>query len=153
MLDFMYTADYSYETKELRPIVLGEFAETTAINETTQELFLHLRMNCIAEYYNVQQLREEANMAINMILEDRWDDVHFWYPAFVEQAHANGADRDLQSIIMTVTVRNMFFLVNNFDGFAHLDIPTSFFTTLIRNFVISLNDKTEKHRDACQIDE
>lgn len=131
MLDFMYTARYSDDTKGLRPIVFGEFAEVTAVSETVQKLFLHLRMNCIGEYYDVQNLREVANREINAIFENNWADVRLWFSAFVEHVYTCGGDRVLQSITIATAEAHMEDLRGDLPQFASLDIPKDFFSSVL----------------------
>lgn len=131
MIDFMYTGAYSSDTQNLRPIVLGELAELTAMNETSQKLFLHLRMNCIAEYYDVQSLRSVANREVKAILECSWSDIQLWFSVFVEQVYTCGVDKDLQAITVAVAVAHVSDLKKDLPQFVNLDIPKEFFSDVL----------------------
>jgi hypothetical protein len=72
---------------------LSELAE----DETVEDLLSHLRVNAIADYYNIQNLAQLANSKIRVILEEGQNANMF--PRVVQEVSSSNRDPDIRSII------------------------------------------------------
>jgi hypothetical protein len=104
------------------PIELAE-------NETTKDLLAHLRVNAIADYYNVQSLTEYANSKIRAILEEGKDAKVF--PQVIQELSASNRDPDIYSIIASAAVAHIEELCE-LKAFQELKLEHNLFTEIFR---------------------
>lgn len=73
-----------------------------AEDETVEDLLAHLRVNAIADYYDIQNLTQYANSKIRAILEEGQDAKVF--PQVIQELSASNRDPDIHSIIASAAV-------------------------------------------------
>lgn len=132
MIDFMYSGF-------LTPIIdlsiyqalLLDFGDSNPLKDNTKRLFIYLELNSIADFYDVANLRENANQKIEKLLQDNWREIQPLFGAFVERVYGKTSDKDLQSLIITYSVSHIQDLKTEFASFAELDIPKEFFAIVL----------------------
>ncbi|KAH7235301.1 hypothetical protein BKA59DRAFT_495910 [Fusarium tricinctum] len=78
-------------------ITVNEFHIELAEDETVEDLLSHLRVNAIADYYNIQNLTQLANSQIRVILEKGQNANVF--PRVIQEVLTSDRDPDVCSII------------------------------------------------------
>lgn len=137
LLDFIYTGKYNpedTETNGCRPSsqAASVRGKDPRINAVGKSLFLHLEMISIAEFYDVDQLRETATHSIRHILVDFWDTISPWYPAFIEAAFEKTNDVGLHTLVVDITSSHLDDLHGSvFGSGANLDVPAWFFSAVL----------------------
>ncbi|KAF9770561.1 hypothetical protein IL306_011869 [Fusarium sp. DS 682] len=117
MITFVYTGDYDLETQveqdrdeqtqaEASRLEEGEVSETShapAQDKTAANLLSHLRVNAIADYYNIPSLAKLAISKIQTILEE---DINFEIiPQVIQEMRTSNRDTDLRTIIASATAK------------------------------------------------
>jgi len=111
----MYKRDYDNS---------GGDNEDTIIWPTTADITLyHICVNAIADYYNIPQLKELANIKIQHILETSWSVDRF--PNVIKDVFSLIGDLALHNIITLIAAKHIKELVKLKD-FAKLDIISNF---------------------------
>lgn len=148
MLEFMYTGKYDVDSVGTPYSFPSPYAalfgahtapkhkknpvRTRGMNATVGALFLHLEMNAIGEFYDVDQLRETAVYRIRLILAESWEAVFNWYPAFLEEAFGKTNDAGLHCLLVEVTGARLDELRGSlFGGGAFLEVPASFYSAVL----------------------
>ncbi|KAF5723135.1 speckle-type POZ [Fusarium mundagurra] len=121
MVSFLYSADYRLapkpenkpaqdESREEGEIVSGEDSMTEAsrasqriADETVYKIVSHLRVNAIADYYNIEKLAKLSTSKIESILKKEVD-FHIIPQVIAEMSTAN-RDSELRSVIASATAR------------------------------------------------
>ncbi|KAF4968443.1 hypothetical protein FSARC_4137 [Fusarium sarcochroum] len=118
MISFLYTGEYQIVFKSEQKSTSDDGQnreEADAVShsspapseptedETVEILLSHLRVNAIADYYNIQNLSQLANSKIQAILEETQDaDV---FPKVLQEVSTSNRDADLHSIIASATAK------------------------------------------------
>lgn len=145
MLDFMYYTRYEpahnvdlnyalFRSILAKNRAKDDLGANSEMNPTVMLLFIHLEMNSIADYYNVHQLRQAANYEIRKILDDSWEEIVDWYPAFLEATFKKTADVNLHTFLVDISLSHY----EELDGVVYgsgvsLDVPASFYSAILGN--------------------
>ncbi|KAJ3454150.1 hypothetical protein MRS44_018044 [Fusarium solani] len=146
MVNFMYTGEYEvgymletscsatdHETEVSRPRVdVTEWHpphQQTERTEVTEALLCHVRVNAIADYYNIPKLAQLANSKIQSILRDCWSAESFSH--VVKEVSASTGDVALHDIITSTAAYHIEELVES-QSFADLEVMSEFSIKLLR---------------------
>jgi len=168
MVVFMYGEDYDDNTKEggLESVFEPENAEVgifnlfnqdgedsllptstpfnplppTTLPMTTEILLRHIKVNAIADYYDIPQLKQLADTKIQNILETNWSANNF--PDVVEEAFRSTSDTALHKIITSTAAAHIEELVEHED-FATLTVMSDFALGILRNLIAAYKVKEE----------
>lgn len=113
MLQFMYTQAYSTGTEGEQPDAqCDRKAETKEAQPPTMVELLssHIRINAIADYYDIAKLREASNTQIQRILDTSWSPHGFHI--VIEKAMRTTRDKDLHHVLSVVAAAHVEELVN-----------------------------------------
>jgi hypothetical protein len=119
----------------------GNPPKQTEVQVTPAQILLrHVRVNAIADYYDVQQLRTLANPKIQHILNNTWTAKGF--PSVVKEVFSSNADSELKEI-MTLTAAEHIEELLKMEDFAALELMSDFTTPLIRTTVATLKSQID----------
>ncbi|KAH7231672.1 uncharacterized protein BKA55DRAFT_653663 [Fusarium redolens] len=121
MVNFMYTEEY----------------EVGYRTEVTEALLCHVRVNAIADYYNVSKLTQLANSKIQSILRDSWLAESFSH--VVKEASVSTGDVALHDIITSTAAYHIEELVE-FQSFADLEVMSEFAIKVLRSCARRIRD-------------
>ncbi|KAK7576795.1 hypothetical protein V3481_015357 [Fusarium oxysporum f. sp. vasinfectum] len=128
MVNFMYTEEYEVGyVHEASGSATGHETERT---EVTEALLCHVRVNAIADYYNVSKLTQLANSKIQSILRDSWLAESFSHA--VKEASVSTGDVALHDIITSTAAYHIEELVE-FQSFADLEVMSEFSIKVLRS--------------------
>ncbi|KAJ4245974.1 hypothetical protein NW762_013718 [Fusarium torreyae] len=118
MISFLYTGNYQLASKDKQESVSDDEQDydeadtvshsSTALPETTEDenvesLLSHIRVNAIADYYNIQDLSQLANSKIQIVLDEGQSaDV---FPRILQEVSTSNRDANLRSIIASATAK------------------------------------------------
>ncbi|KAF9768829.1 hypothetical protein IL306_013816 [Fusarium sp. DS 682] len=116
MISFLYTGEYQISPNHDPPQLSSVFTKIEASGSslalpqtegagTVETLLSHLRVNAIADYYDIQSLARLVNSKILSILEKSQDAEMF--PRFIQEASTSTRDAALHSIIASTTANRM----------------------------------------------
>ena len=97
---------------------------------TAEILVGHVRVNAIADYYDIPQLKELANTKIQHIIETNWSPHGF--SEVVKEVFNSITDRELREIVSLAATAHIEELLE-FEDFAELDVMSDFAIGIIRN--------------------
>lgn len=110
---------------------------TAVIKETIETLLRHVRVNSIADYYDISSLKQAANAKIQSILNEIWFAQGF--PEIISEAFNTTSDEALHEIITATTAKRINELI---------ELPDFATLELMNDFTIALLDKIiSSHRD------
>ncbi|SPJ85268.1 uncharacterized protein FTOL_11049 [Fusarium torulosum] len=119
MISFLYTGEYKVGTKSEDSLLPGDeqchdeadnFSQPCSgsesmKNETTENILSHLRVNAIADYYNVNNLARLANSKIKTILkQDQEADL---FPRVIQEMSKSNRDAELCAMVASATAERM----------------------------------------------
>src|SRR5947207_4863159 len=90
----------------------------------------HVRVNAVADYYDISQLKELANTEIKHIIETNWSPHGF--SEVVKEVFNSTTDRELREIMSLATTAHIEELLQ-FEDFAELDVMSDFAIGIIWN--------------------
>jgi hypothetical protein len=128
MVEFLYTKAYDNPTEEQGSEGVSESETTKA--RTAEILLGHVRVNAIADYYDIPQLKELANTKIQHIIETNWSPHGF--SEVVKEVFNSTTDRELREIMSLAATAHIEELLQSED-FAELDVMSDFAIGIIRN--------------------
>lgn len=99
---------------------------------TTDILLRHVRVNSIADYYDIPQLKELANTKIQHLLESTWHASGF--SAVVREAFKSTSDAALHEIMALTAAAHIEDIVE-LEEFVNLEVMGSFAATILRNTI------------------
>ncbi|KAF9777001.1 hypothetical protein IL306_004736, partial [Fusarium sp. DS 682] len=135
MVNFMYTEEYEVGyVHEASGSATGHETERT---EVTEALLCHVRVNAIADYYNVPKLAQLANSKIQSILRDSWLAESFSH--VVKEASVSTGDVALHDIITSTAAYHIEELVE-FQSFADLEVMSEFAIKVLRSCARRIRD-------------
>ncbi|EWZ28852.1 uncharacterized protein FOBCDRAFT_204642 [Fusarium oxysporum Fo47] len=135
MVNFMYTEEYEVGyVHEASGSATGHETERT---EVTEALLCHVRVNAIADYYNVPKLTQLANSKIQTILRDSWLAESFSH--VVKEASVSTGDVALHDIITSTAAYHIEELVE-FQSFADLEVMSEFAIKVLRSCARRIRD-------------
>lgn len=108
------------------------------------DLLPHVEVNCIADYYNIPGLIEEANANIRYILQTCWPPDGF--SDVIEAALNTTGDKKLMEIIKEAITDHIHELIDRED-FIELEMMNGFMTNVIRRLMtecIQLRDELRR---------
>lgn len=143
MISFLYTGEYQVETKsEDSPIPSDEQChdEANSIsqpcsgpdsmkNETIENILSHLRVNAIADYYNVESLVQLANSKIQANLEQGQEADLF--PRVIQEMSKSNRDDKLCAIVASATAECMGELIE-LQGFQDVELEHNLVFEMLR---------------------
>ena len=97
---------------------------------TAEVLLGHVRVNAVADYYDIPQLKELANTKIQHIIETNWSPHGF--SEVVKEVFNSTTDRELREIMSLTATAHIEELLE-FEDFAELDVMNDFAIGIIRN--------------------
>ena len=97
---------------------------------TAEILLGHVRVNAVADYYDIPQLKELANTKIQRIIETNWSPHGF--SEVVKEVFNSTTDRELREIMSLTAAAHIEELLE-FEDFAELDVMSDFAIGIIRN--------------------
>ncbi|KAF5640433.1 speckle-type POZ [Fusarium sp. NRRL 52700] len=120
MIDFLYTGDYRIAPEPEKPVVAQEGEDRGARSDedkmtddstesedssekTTGKILSHLRVNAIADYYNIQRLITLSTLKIHKILKGHFD-VKILPTVFKEMATTN-RNPELRAVMVDTTAK------------------------------------------------
>jgi hypothetical protein len=116
--------------------------------KTTDILLRHVRVNAIADYYDIPQLRELANSKIRDILKTNWSADSF--SSVVKAVFNSTSDVELRDIMALTATSHMETLIE-LEDFAALEVMGDFAVKLVRNMIAKHKVEEEKFREAVGI--
>jgi hypothetical protein len=143
MISFLYTGEYQVETKsEDSPIFSDEQCHDEADsisqpcsdpdsmkNETIENILSHLRVNAIADYYNVETLAQLANSKIQANLEHGQEADLF--PRVIQEMSKSNRDEKLCAIVASATAECMGELIE-LQGFQDVELEHTLVFEMLR---------------------
>lgn len=132
MIQFMYKRDYDNGG--------GDNEDTTTWPTTADITLHHVRVNAIADYYNIPQLKELANTKIQHILGTSWSADGF--PDVIKDVFSLTGDLALHNIITLTAAEHIEELVK-LEDFAELDVISDFAIGIIRTAITASKDMEE----------
>lgn len=143
MISFLYTGEYQVETKsEDSPIPSNEQCHDEADsisqscsgpesmkNETIENILSHLRINAIADYYNVESLTQLANSKIQANLEQGQEADLF--PRVIQEMSKSNRDDKLCAIVASATAECMGELIE-LQGFQDVELEHTLVFEMLR---------------------
>ncbi|KAM0400562.1 hypothetical protein ACHAPZ_005631 [Fusarium culmorum] len=143
MISFLYSGDYQISSKRDKPgsddgnpqdedsndaadhapQASSHLSEPVETVETVEDLFAHLRVNAIADYYNIQNLVQLANKKIRAILDLVQNTEVF--PRIIQQISTSNGDPNIRSIIASAAVTRIKELCN-LAAFQELELKQDF---------------------------
>jgi hypothetical protein len=97
---------------------------------TAETLLGHVRVNAVADYYDIPQLKELANTKIRHIIETNWSPHGF--SEVIKEVFNSTTDRELREIVSLTVAAHIEELLE-FEDFAELDVIGDFAIGIIRN--------------------
>ncbi|KAF4632577.1 hypothetical protein G7Y89_g5550 [Cudoniella acicularis] len=161
MVVFMYGEDYDEDTRErgLDSVFEPKNEEVGIVNQdnegsslltstpfnlllpmTTEILLRHIKVNAIADYYDIPQLKRLANTKIQNFLETNWSANNF--SAVVEEAFNSTSDTALHKIITSTAAAHIEELVQHED-FTTVTVMSDFALGILRNMIATYKVKEE----------
>jgi hypothetical protein len=113
---------------------------TTAPAMTTEILLRNVRVNAIADYYDMPHLKQLANTKIQHILETSWSTNGF--SNIVKEAFNSTSDMALHNI-MALTAATHIEELLELEDFASLEVMSDFFIGVIRNTIAAHKAKED----------
>ncbi|KAG4279202.1 hypothetical protein FPRO04_13653 [Fusarium proliferatum] len=116
MISFLYTGEYQLNSKEIESSTTDDKQhqdqdETSSIisesvmDDTTERLLCHVRVNRIADYYNIEALAQLANSKVQTIFEANKDAKVL--PPVIQEISTSNRDAQLRSIVASATANRM----------------------------------------------
>jgi hypothetical protein len=96
------------------------------------EIMLHVRVNAIADYYDIPQLRQLANTKIQHVLDTAWSADGF--SGIIREVFQCNGDMELRKIMASTVAAHIEELIE-LDDFVGLDIPSDFVMNIIRHTI------------------
>ena len=121
------------ETKE----ETGDVMKATAL----KSLLFHIKMNSIADYYDIPELRQRANTEIEYILNTSWSPCNF--PIIIQEAVKSTGDKELRNILSDAMAAHMDELVELGEDIAPPELISDFAFSVIRRLVAEKQQKLE----------
>ncbi|EXK40912.1 hypothetical protein FOMG_04479 [Fusarium oxysporum f. sp. melonis 26406] len=124
MVTFLYTGDYKLAPETEKPVQVKDGDEKSEEGEidseddnmskdspasqkiedkTAEKILSHLRVNAIADYYNIEKLAKHSTSKIYTILQDDLD--FLILPKIIEEMSTTTRDADLRSLIAKATAK------------------------------------------------
>jgi hypothetical protein len=101
-------------------------------------LLFHVKMNAIADYYDVSELRVCANAKINNILDTSWSSHNF--PIVLREVFSSTGDKELHNILSKVMVAHIDELIGQAENIAPPDLFSDFAMSVVRNMAAATKD-------------
>ncbi|KAI6763352.1 hypothetical protein FGRA07_11363 [Fusarium graminearum] len=144
MISFLYTGEYQISSKGDKPDsddgspqeedsndaadqASQASSHLSEPDETVDDLFAHLRVNAIADYYNIQNLAQLANTKIRAILDLGQNTEAF--PRIIQEVSTSNRDINIRSIIASAAVARIEELCH-LKAFQELELEQDFSATL-----------------------
>lgn len=166
MVVFMYGEDYGDDAKErgLENVLEPENAEVGIVNQdgdessslptstppnpllpttlptTTEILLHHVKVNAIADYYDMPPLKQLANAKIQNILETNWSANNF--SDVVKEAFNSTSDTALHEIITSTAIAHIEELIEHED-FMAVKVISDFALGILRNTIAAYKAREE----------
>ncbi|KAI5309741.1 hypothetical protein KEM55_002515 [Ascosphaera atra] len=123
MLDYMYSGDYDDDQGPKAVESKNEDDAGSKDAKPSDMLLKHVKVNAIADCYEVVGLRELANEKISKILQDHWCvDV---FPSFLQSTFDSTGDCKIHNIAILTAASHINELVGRED-YRKLELPASF---------------------------
>jgi hypothetical protein len=97
---------------------------------TAEILLGHVRVNAVADYYDIPQLKELTNTKIRHIIETNWSP--YGFSEVVKEVFNSTTDMELREIMSLTAAAHIEELLE-FEDFAELDVMNDFAIGIIRN--------------------
>jgi hypothetical protein len=107
---------------------------------TTEILLRNVRVNAIADYYDIPQLKQLANTKIQHLLKTSWSADGF--SDILKEAFNSTSDMALHSI-MTLTAATHIEELHELEDFAALEVMSNFSISIIRNTIAAHKAKED----------
>lgn len=102
-------------------------------------LLFHVKMNAIADYYDVSELRVRANAKIRTILDTSWFSYNF--PIVLREVFGSTGDKELHGILSKVMVAHIDELIGQAESsIAPADLFSDFAMSVVRNMAAANRD-------------
>jgi len=172
MINFMYTHTYYDSTRagpddislleadsqqEAEPqIQHPQQTESQTVPETEDEisdvmratalksLLFHIRMNSIADYYDIPELRHCANTEVQNILSTSWSPRNF--PIIIQEVVKSTGDKELRDILSGAMAAHMDELVELGEGIAPPEVISDFAYSVLRRLVVAMHEAKRQAR-------
>jgi hypothetical protein len=106
-------------------------------NETTENILSHLRVNAIADYYNVENLAQLANSKIKAILEQGQEAELF--PPLIQEMSKSNRDAELCTIVASAAAEHMKDLIKLQD-FQDVELGHTLVFGIFRALTMKINE-------------
>ncbi|KAH6952495.1 hypothetical protein BKA56DRAFT_504789 [Ilyonectria sp. MPI-CAGE-AT-0026] len=167
MVTFMYTEEYevgsvdetSGSTTDHEPEVLQPEVDVSGWHpphqqpertEVTEALLCHVRVNAIADCYNIPKLTQQANSKIQCILRDSWQAESFSH--VVKEVLSSTGDAILQEDMTSTAADHIGELVES-QSFADLEVMSDFAIKVLRNCALRIHEiesQLQYNRSVCK---
>jgi len=117
-------------TLQIAPEIKWEVVRTT----TLKSLLFHVKMNAIADYYDIPELRHEANTKARSILNTSWYPRDF--PVIIREVFNSTGDKELHDIISDVMAAHIYELIGLDEDIAPLGVISEFAGSVLRKIAV-----------------
>ncbi|KAH6954268.1 hypothetical protein DER45DRAFT_310167 [Fusarium avenaceum] len=151
MISFLYTGEYEVETQSEDSLIPDDkqchdeednssqhcSGPESEKNETTENILTHLRVNAIADYYDVENLAQLANSKIKAILEQGHEADLF--PRVIQEMSGSNRDDELCAIVASATAKCMGDLIKLQD-FQDIELEHTLVLEMLRALVTKIEE-------------
>ena len=118
-----------------------EFEDDISDATALKSLLFHVRMNSIADYYDIPELRQCASTEAQNILNTSWSPCNF--PIIIQEAVKSTGDKELRNILSDAMAAHMDELVELGEDIAPPELISDFAFSVIRRLVAEKQQKLE----------
>jgi hypothetical protein len=118
-----------------------EFEDDISDATALKSLLFHVRMNSIADYYDIPELRQCASTEAQNILNTSWSPCNF--PIVIQEVFKSTGDKELRDILSDATAAHMDELVELGGGIAPPEVISDFAYNVLRKLVVASKSRIE----------